>query len=66
MTGTPRNFRQALGRELNRHLPPGHGSDRGQAHRVYGCTSTPPLRGRGAPVVPGNVSGRPRKLRIAR
>jgi hypothetical protein len=33
---------------------------------LHGFASTPPVKGCGAPVVPGNASGRPRKLRTAR
>jgi hypothetical protein len=33
---------------------------------LQGLANTPPVNGRGAPVVPGKVIGKPRKLRTAR
>ncbi len=46
--------------------PPGRARTRNQAGLLQGSSRRPPVSGRGAPVVPGNVSGRPRRERTAR
>jgi Autotransporter beta-domain len=41
-------------------------SRKGRGRFIHGFANTPPVSACGAPVVPGNVSGSPRRLRTAR